>query len=92
LATERLGKKTKSPLRTLFASLKEWFEKPGFRGRAFQKAAVELADPAHPGTEFARGNKQRFSEFLRGLVEETVGKAATKVAPPRSLRSWPTSH
>src|SRR5262249_43003055 len=80
LAMERHGKKTKHPLRAFFAALKEWFETPDFRGCAFQNAAVELAAPDHPGTEFVRGHKQRFSEFLRGLVEETMGKAATKVA------------
>jgi AcrR family transcriptional regulator len=80
-AMERHGKKIKRPLRAFFAALKEWFESPGFRGCAFQNAAVELADPAHPGTEFVRGHKERFSEFLRGLVEETVGKAAANVAP-----------
>jgi len=80
-AMERHGKKTKSPLRAFFAALKDFFESPGFRGCPFQNAAVELADPTHAGTEFARGHKQRFSEFLRGLVEETVGKAAVKVAP-----------
>jgi len=80
-AMERHGKKTKSPLRAFFAALKDFFESPGFRGCPFQNAAVELADPAHPGTEFVRGHKQRFSEFLRGLVEEAVGKAAAKVAP-----------
>ena len=75
-AMERHAKKTKSPLRAFFAALKDWFELPGFRGCAFQNAAVELADAAHPGTEFVRGHKQRFAEFLRGLVEEAVGKAA----------------
>jgi AcrR family transcriptional regulator len=79
-ATERHGKKAKNPLRAFFAALKEWFETPGFRGCAFQNAAVELADPAHPGTEFVRGHKERFGEFLRALVEEAVGKSA-KVAP-----------
>jgi hypothetical protein len=54
---------------------------PFWQGCPFQNAAVELADPAHPGTEFVRGHKQRFSEFLRGLVEQSVGKAAAKVAP-----------
>ena len=54
-AMERHGKKAKNPLRAFFAALKEWFETPGFRGCAFQNAAVELADPAHPGTEFVRG-------------------------------------
>ena len=80
-AMERHGKKAKNPLRAFFAALKDFFESPGFRGCPFQNAAVELADPAHPGTEFVRGHKQRFSEFLGGLVEQTVGKAAAKVAP-----------
>ena len=84
-AMERHGRKAKTPLRAFFAALKEWFETPGFRGCPFQNAAVELADPAHPGSEFVRGHKQRFSEFLRGLVEERVGKAATKVAPAVSI-------
>ncbi len=84
-AMERHGKKAKNSLRAFFAALKEWFETPGFRGCAFQNAAAELADPAHPGTEFVRGHKQRFSEFLRGLVEETIGKSAARVAPAVAL-------
>jgi AcrR family transcriptional regulator len=80
-AMGRHGKKAKSPLRAFFAALKDFFESPGFRGCPFQNAAVELADPTHPGTAFVRGHKQRFSEFLRGLVEQTVGTAAAKVAP-----------
>lgn len=84
-AMERHVKKVKNPLRAFFAALKDFFESPGFRGCPFQNAAVELADPTHPGSEFVRGHKQRFSEFLRGLVEETVGKAAVKVAPAVSI-------
>lgn len=84
-AMERHGKKLKNPLRAFFAALKDFFESPGFRGCPFQNAAVELADPAHPGTEFVRGHKQRFSEFLRGLVEESVGKAAAKLSPAISI-------
>jgi hypothetical protein len=61
--------------------LKDFFESPGFRGCPFQNAAVELADSEHPGTEFVRGHKRRFGEFLRGLVEGTLGQAAVKVAP-----------
>jgi AcrR family transcriptional regulator len=83
-AMERHRKKAKNPLKAFFAALKDFFESPGFRGCPFQNAAVELADPTHPGTEFVRGHKQRFSQFLRGLVEETVGKAA-KVAPAVSI-------
>ena len=82
---ERHGKKAKNPLRAFFAALKEWFQTPDFRGCAFQNAAIELADPTHPGSEFVRGHKQRFSEFLRGVVEEIVGKGAAKVAPAVSV-------
>jgi AcrR family transcriptional regulator len=76
--------KTKSPLRSFFAALKEWFESPGWRGCAFQNAAIELADPSHPGTAFVRGHKQRFFELLRSIVEKTFGKT-TKIAPVVAL-------
>src|SRR5262249_32810077 len=84
-AMERHGKKARGLLRAFFAALKDFFESPGFRACPFQNAAIELADPTPPGAEFVRGHKQRFSEFLRGLVEERVGKAATKVAPAVSI-------
>jgi AcrR family transcriptional regulator len=77
--------KAKGPLGPFFAALEEWFESPGFRGCAFQNATVELADPSHPGTEFARGYKRRFGEFLRGLIEASVGEKAAKLAPAVSL-------
>lgn len=80
-AMERHGKRTKDKLRAFFAALKEWFESPGFRGCAFQNATIELADPAHPGTQFVRGHKRRFTEILRGFVEESVGKSASKLVP-----------
>jgi AcrR family transcriptional regulator len=84
-AMERHSPKAKSPLRAFFAALKDFFKSPGFRGCPFQNAAVELADPDHPATAFVRGHKRRFSEFLGGLVEQTVGKAAAKVAPAINL-------
>ena len=68
-----------------FAALKDWFESPGFRGCAFQNAAVELADPSHAGTQFVRLHKRRFQEFLAGVIEESLGKVATKVAPAVGL-------
>jgi AcrR family transcriptional regulator len=80
-ATARHRKRVKDPLRAFFAALKEWFASPGFRGCAFQNAAVELADPAHPGTAFVRGHKRRFHETLAGLVREAVGPAGEAVAP-----------
>jgi AcrR family transcriptional regulator len=84
-AIARHGKRTKDKLRAFFAALKEWFESPGFRGCAFQNAAVELADPAHPGTQFVRDHKRRFTEILRGFVEESVGKSAVKLVPMVAL-------
>jgi AcrR family transcriptional regulator len=80
-AMERHGRRTRDPLRAFFAALKEWFASPGFRGCAFQNAAIELADADHPASVFARGHKERFAAFLRGFVEQAVGRAATKVAP-----------
>lgn len=84
-AMERHGKRTSDKLRAFFASLKEWFESPGFRGCAFQNAAVELADPAHAATKFVRDHKRRFSEFLMGLVGDSLGKKAAKIAPAVGL-------
>jgi len=82
--------KAKGPLGPFFAALREWFETPGFRGCAFQNAAVELADPKHPGTEFAKAYKQRFNEFLRRLIEESVGAKAAKLAPGPTLSALRT--
>lgn len=84
-AMERHGKRTKDKLRAFFAALKDWFQSPGFRGCAFQNAAVELADPAHAGTQFVRDHKRRFQEFLAGLIEESLGKLTAKVAPAVGL-------
>ena len=80
-ATARYRKRVKDPLRAFFAALKEWFQSPGFRGCAFQNAAVEMADPGHPGTAFVRGHKKRFHETLAGLVRAAVGPAGEAVIP-----------
>jgi AcrR family transcriptional regulator len=72
-------------LAAFFAALKEWFTTPGFRGCAFINAAVELADPAHPGAAFVRGHKRRFGEFLRGLVAEALGRDAAPTAAAVAL-------
>ena len=58
---------------------------PGFRGCAFQNAAVELADPAHAGTRFVRDHKRRFAALLRGIVEEAAGQGAATLAPAIAL-------
>src|SRR5262245_3050944 len=84
-AMERHGKRTKDKLRAFFAALKEWFESPGFRGCAFQNAAVELADPTHAGTQYVRDHKRRFADLLRGFVEESAGKSAAKLVPAVAL-------
>lgn len=84
-AMEQHGKRTKDKLRAFFAALKDFFESPGFRGCAFQNAALQLADPKHPGSDFVKGHKRRFQEFLAGLVAESLGKGAAKVAPAVGL-------
>jgi len=84
-AMERHAARSKNKLRAFFAALQDWFESPGFRGCAFQNAAVELADPAHSATKFVRNHKQRFAEMLRELVEESIGKGAAKLGPAIAL-------
>jgi AcrR family transcriptional regulator len=84
-AMTRHATRTKDQLRAFFAALKEWFESPGFRGCAFQNAAVELADPAHAGTRFVRDHKRRFAALLRGIVEEAAGQGAATLAPAIAL-------
>lgn len=84
-AMGRHARKTRDRLRAFFAALKDLFESPGFRGCPFINATIELADPSHPGAKFVQGHKQRFGEFLRGLIEEAVGQAAVRVAPAIAL-------
>lgn len=78
-------KKNNDPLKVFFAALRDWFETPAFRGCAFINASVELAQPTHPGFVFARGHKERFGDFLKGVVEQAVGKAGATIAPAVSL-------
>jgi AcrR family transcriptional regulator len=80
-AMERHAKRTRDKLRAFFAAVKEWFESPGFRGCAFINAAVELADPKHPGSKFVREHKERFREMIDTLVAEAVGKTHSKLTP-----------
>ena len=84
-AMERHGTRTNDKLRAFFAALKELFQSPGFRGCSFQNAAVELADPTHAASRFVKDHKCRFQKFLAGLVEESLGKGASKVAPAVGL-------
>ena len=80
-AMERHGRRTKDRLRAFFAALKDWFRSPDFRGCAFINAAVELADPDHPGSQCVREYKVRFRGMLDGLIEEAVGRAHARVTP-----------
>jgi AcrR family transcriptional regulator len=80
-AMEKHTKRGKSKLQAFFAALKEWFQSPDFRGCAFINAAIELADPKHPGTKFVREYKQRFRQMLDSFVEEAVGKAHARLTP-----------
>jgi AcrR family transcriptional regulator len=80
-AMERHGRRTRDKLRAFFAALKDWFQSPGFRGCAFINAAVELADPGHPGSQYVRDYKERFRGMIDGLVEGAVGTAHAKLTP-----------
>ena len=84
-AMERRAGRTKNKIQAFFAALKDWFKSPKFRGCAFQNAAVELAAPDHPATQFVRDHKRRFAIMLRGLVEESLGTGASKVAQSITL-------
>jgi len=77
-AIERGVAAGKDRLQAFFAALKKWFDSPGFRGCSFINAAVELADPKHPASQFATEHKCRFRGMLEEIVAETVGR---KVAP-----------
>jgi AcrR family transcriptional regulator len=77
--------KTRHGLKALFAALKDWMTSPNFRGCAFQNAAIELADPSHPGVQFARAHKQRFHDYLLNIIKDSVGPRGAKVAPAIGL-------
>jgi len=76
----RHQKKMKNPIKAFFAALRDWFETPLFRGCAFINASVELAHD-HAGFAFARDHKERFRQFLKELVQQAVGRAASAVTP-----------
>jgi AcrR family transcriptional regulator len=77
---ERHGKRNRVRLRAFFAALKDWFESPGFRGCAFQNAAVELSDPNHAGRQFVKDHKRQFQELLARVVAESYEGAAPDLA------------
>ena len=72
-------------LAAFFATLKKWFESPGFRGCSFINASVELADPLHPASHFVTQHKQSFRELLTKIFTETAGAKATSMAPAISV-------
>ncbi len=74
IAIERHARRHKDRLRAFFASLKDLFASPGFRGCPFQNAAAELADATHPGSVYVRGQKKRFAEMVRGFIAEAAGE------------------
>jgi len=84
-AIERHVKEGQDQLEAFFAALKDWMQQPEFRGCAFINATIELADFKHPGSEYARSQKERFDEMLRGLIAESLGKNATGLLPAISL-------
>lgn len=82
---ERHVKLGMDPLEAFFATLKQWFESPGFRGCSFINASVELADADHPASQFAAEHKVRFHEMLRQIFIKKGGTKAAHLAPAMAL-------
>lgn len=82
---DRHVRRGKSRLEGFFAALKSWFQQPDFRGCSFINATAELADAAHPASQFSAAHKDRMLEMLREIVTETAGDKAATVAPAISL-------
>lgn len=82
---ERYRNDGMDPLQAFFATLKEWFESPGFRGCSFINAAVELADANHPASMFAAEHKCRFHKMLNEIITDDAGAKATSLAPAISV-------
>lgn len=70
------------PLAAFFASLRDWFESPGFRGCAFINARVEYCDPRHPAACFSAAHKTRFHAMLNRQIAESAGEAAARTSGP----------
>ena len=74
--------KGKPGLEGFFAALKKWFQSPEFRGCVFINAAVEMADAAHPSSQFATQHKHDFGKLLHEAVTADHGrKVADAVSP-----------
>jgi AcrR family transcriptional regulator len=59
-----------SRLLTFFNLLGEWFAQDDFRGCAFQNAAAETPDAAHPIRQAADDYNQEIRDYLRRTAEE----------------------
>lgn len=84
-AIERYMARGMDRLNAFFATLKEWFESPGFRGCSFINAAVELADASHPASLFSTQHKRTFHNMIAEIVTETAGAKAASAAPAIAL-------
>ncbi|REK12229.1 MAG: TetR/AcrR family transcriptional regulator [Planctomycetota bacterium] len=85
-AIERHLKRGKDRLAAFFAALKDWFESPGFRGCSFINARVELADAAHPASQFSAEHKERFHAMIHQVIADTAGaKVADAVSDAVAL-------
>ncbi|MBE9140124.1 TetR/AcrR family transcriptional regulator [Nodosilinea sp. LEGE 07088] len=58
-----------SPLLAIFDALREWIEKPNFRGCAFINSAVELVDAEHPGYQITLAHQQAVADYILTLVK-----------------------
>ncbi len=85
MSMKRHVRKGMDQLDAFFASLKDWFKSPGFRGCSFINASIELADARHPASRFSSEHKRGFHEMLRDIIVQTKGEKAASVAPEIAL-------
>ncbi|WDI41969.1 TetR/AcrR family transcriptional regulator [Bremerella sp. P1] len=69
-------------LEGFFLALKKWFQESKFRGCSFINAAVELADPQHPASQFSSAHKQRFHARIEEIIAEDYSPSLAKVVAP----------
>lgn len=67
-------------LHALFGLVEEWARCKTFRGCPFLNAVNELPDPAHPGREVARRQREWLHELVRGLVASAGVRDVARVS------------
>lgn len=77
------GEQGLNRLEAFFAALKDWFDRPDFRGCSFINTSVELADDTHAAARFSAEFITRFQGTIHSVLAETAGPAvAQRITEP----------